>query len=64
MFLTPSDHAILIRALNKNGKVLESVKAFRSVQIYVHPAFHVAHVMGENHVRAKEDILKVIKGLP
>jgi len=63
LFLIPTDHSILIRALNKNPKVLEMIKIGRGVQIWVHPTYHIVHVLGEQYVRAKEDILDVIKTL-
>jgi len=63
LFLIPTDHLILNGALNKNPKVLDMIKIGCDVSIWVHPTYHVAHVLGDNYVRAKEGILDVIKGL-
>jgi len=63
LFFIPTDHLILMRALNQNPKILDGIKISRGVEIWVHPNRHVAHVLGKNHVEAKEDILELIKGL-
>jgi hypothetical protein len=61
MFFIPEDHAALLNAQTE-GK-LRHVQDLHKVQICIISEGNVAHLWGDNHVAAKEDLLKLVQEL-